>query len=165
MRASDRIKSQGNMLNKLHDKQIYDTKHDRIVKWLYDALGKNVCSAPHHIWAEIAGDSAEVSGWRPEQYKIVIEEPVYGPSQMPIGFIDLAIYFQYANFYTGELSPTERRLIEVKSNVNIGETVRQIKYYGGPVNWLVCAPACDDVQLLREQGIGFIEYEPDLLFE
>jgi len=172
MRESDRIKSGGNLIERLHDKQIYDTKHDKIVKWLNFALSKNVYSSSHHIWQTSLGDGW--GDWNLKEYKVYIEHPIYAwddtrcqYSDRILGFADLAIKVKLE---TGHGTYSGWRYIEVKSRVNLGETIRQIKYYceGNPQLlklWRVCAPACDDSKILIEQGIGFIEYEPWLQFD
>lgn len=63
----------------------------------------------------------------------------------------------------GTISESEMCLVEVKTSINVGETIRQIRYYQqatGTCKWFVCAPIFPHVQILKDQGIGFIEYKP-----
>ena len=115
----------------------------------------------------------------------ILEAPIgvggYSNSRI-IGFADLAVEINFSyesstveSFISSE-GVKENKIenhgnqsdrcmcfVEVKTAVNVGETVRQIRYYQqgtGDYLWIVCAPAIPHVQILKDQGIGFIEYKP-----
>jgi len=58
--------------------------------------------------------------------------------------------------------------IEVKTKLNLGETIRQINYYrhnsmyrdSRNCRWIVCCSEDKHKQILEEQDIGFIHYKP-----
>ena len=59
--------------------------------------------------------------------------------------------------------------IEVKTNLNVGEVIRQIRFYESvdqyrwPQVSYVCAPPSNYSSVLKEQGIEFISYVPKAL--
>lgn len=169
MRASDQF---NNSFEKSHDQQIGNTLHDEIVMWLYARLKRDrklVSELTGVPCSEIVETSAR------------IEAPIEGAStwrtpSATIGFADLkvsagvkAIYLNDDDTPTGEEGVSWSRSasmhIEVKSKVNLGETIRQINYYcskaSGRLRWAVCAPAFEGSEILEEHGIAFIEYQED----
>ena len=182
MRNSDERK---NPFEKSHDRQIGGDLHDRILTWLYESLDWDTDSIE-----TITGWPSD----KILKIKKEIETPFYKSSysgKSVIGFADLKVsvlvkiaytpsdYKELEKFYTPEEAKgvikemkkekfrTEwiQGYVEIKSSVNLGETIRQIKYYdqsnSGRQRWTVCAPRFPGVQILEEQGIGFIEYEED----
>ncbi len=151
MRESDKKNSP--FLNS-HDKQILNSDHDEIVLWLYRRISLENETGIRLI--------KRITGIRPGA-KILevtkkIEYPLYDQRvgsyyKAPSigGFADLAVT---ANKYcTG--------FVEVKTSVNIGETIRQINYYRQFENrgsWAVCSPPFKGSEVLEEQDIHFIPY-------
>lgn len=199
MRESDRV----NQFQKSHDKQIYDTGHDKILMWLYDSKYAT------EQWAmSLLKDDREIE---PGSFRKRIEAPLmsangYRKTGVPIGFADLNISLNHKSILTKEqiahneliakyksvkTTNEERQEMrslyanieynshcffidtlplyinfEVKTVVNIGETIRQINYYLSKKEnpdldmWYVVAPPFARSDVLKEQGIGFIEYKP-----
>lgn len=169
-----------------HDTQIKDTVHDEIMVWLYGKIKNDhrfLCDLFPRRPSDIIDD-----------IKVRIEHPIQSLNKMGVsisGFVDLNVnvffkyildedtikynteveaYYEKHGRYEYCKEPKangryEELNIEVKSNVNIGETIRQIKYYSyGPLNsdipWAVCAPDFANKSILIDQGIKFIEYRP-----
>lgn len=110
-----------------------------------------------------------------------IEYPITrGSSNILVAVPDMRVYYQtpYLFFYvSGEISidyDDHYAWFEVKSKVNsLGELLRQINIYRqyaylerGRMNnkWFLVAPRIGDefLQIIKEQGIRFIEFDPDL---
>ena len=175
MRASD----QANQFNKSHDKQIYDTEHDRIVIELHTRLKTN---------REFLNEVTR-KGVLDETPKIEIESAIMGrryDNRFVAGFADIKIMAKWKTGETRERKATRygeedwiehledwvTSYIEVKTSVNFGDTIRQIKYYcgngeGHHTDWLVCAPSLSQHEVLLSQGIGYIDsdtwkvYQPE----
>ncbi len=177
MRVSDEVdKKFKETWDNDHTKEIKDTKHDEILIWLYkklkedDALCLNLCGIKEYI--SICNK------------KLFIEFPISkidyrGTGNKLIGFCDLALFLEYKIKLTDEQiahnlkikdsrydfgysdKETATAYIEIKSKVNIGETIRQINYYRSFDNkiWAVCAPNFSSVDLLLDSGIKFINYD------
>lgn len=182
MRNSD---SQNEPFKNYHDKQVYDTKHDKIVVWAYEKLKdletfKKLC---------LRNPSFETLG-----HAVEIETPIKNKKDYVLGYADLAVSLRYICGYSyylnggykthGEYNAlTEENKLkctkesdfsvlkfyfEVKTSVNIGETVRQINHFRAQtealnIKWYVIAPAFSHSYVLEEQGIRFIEYPGDSL--
>lgn len=75
--------------------------------------------------------------------------------------------FESSFFYESPSSFEDLIFFEVKTSINIGETVRQIRYYNqlmaqhNKPKWFVCSPDKKYAEILKEQNIGFIEYKKD----
>lgn len=165
MRSSDTAKGSMDFAKTFHgshDQQIGQSAHDEIVLWLYEKLNDQ----------EFIFNNLDLS----RDYKIkkiyrTIEQPLfasYRSGSKPGGFIDLAMRAEIVKEDDADIDRHYRfhRLFEVKTSVNIGETIRQIRYYSGlgagyaDDKWYVCAPDFASKNILIEQGIGFIPYEP-----
>lgn len=170
MRKSDENKDP---FSDSHDQQIGGIYHDKIVMWLYEIL---------------AWDFDTVSGIvniPPKKIVSVqreIETPLFSQNNWrTAGFADLKITASEKYFYTeedfrrndSEIAEVMRKekfclerqvgFVEVKTSVNIGETIRQLNYYksnGGNGRWTVCAPPTPYSKVLIEHGFHFIEYVP-----
>jgi hypothetical protein len=151
MRASDKAKSGIDFYdagNNSFDKQISSDQHDKICLWLYKKLktDKAFFMSAMDFVPDIVFEKVDFR----------LESPILRGDRI-IGFCDVEVRLWFKddrdNLYSRSF------LIEVKSKVNVGETIRQIRYYGGE-HWYVCAPMFDDVDVLKEQGIRFIPYEP-----
>lgn len=174
MRTSDEIKD--GPFAKSHDTQIGQSAHDKIMIWLFDAL-------------DTRKDLVELITGVPANKIVSLRKTIESPVELfqyngpkIIGFVDLHLGAAYKYFYTEEdfaayskerseiLRKEKFRLdygygnVEIKTSVNVGETIRQIKYYsqgGCKPRWTVCAPAFPQSRILVEQGIHFIEYAPN----
>lgn len=200
MRASDQVK---NVITSSHDKDIFSSKHDEIVVWLYDQLKSPLMNNPvlesildsnfnpdygysQYPWSFINTYGNQIIN--ANKVDVKIEYPLTKRQQeFVIGFSDLFLSVQIENHLSQEdidrlKISSDYKLykkcyedtkwiqkyrismgIEVKSVVNIGETIRQINYYkmnSSVYNWFVCAPQFPRSELLVEQGIGFIPYTP-----
>lgn len=182
MRSSDKAK--GNILTNSFDKQIFDTKHDEIVVWLYSKLKTDLILV------------SEVCGINPDlilEHSVNIEHPIRCFNNRIRGFVDVALsvrfaaldksgermywYFEHGRTYASKIKESLKHTVtcssgdtltaasdeisrnfEVKTSVNIGETIRQIGYYDTKEPWYVCAPDFPHKDILIEQGIGFIPY-------
>lgn len=176
-RSSDKIKAP---FSGSHDSQITGTLHDEILMWLYDTLSRDIS-----LVSKITGVEQKVI----VDVKKEIESPIMGAAyngQVVAGFADLKVIARSKYFYTDkEIKEAQSRseqewveimkknkfewnsaegFVEVKSYVNIGETIRQLRYYQTAarrrMRWTVCAPKTPYQQALEEQGIHFIEYTP-----
>ena len=152
MRSSDK---KSDVLTNSHDRQIFDSKHDKILMWLFESLNSDEV-----FLKSILGLAPDFKIYHVEKK---IECPItkldYAFKNRVMGFADMAIYaYEEANG-----NPCSIVYIEVKSSVNIGETIRQINYYksfqGPGARWLVCAPKFKGSEILLSQKIGFIEYD------
>ncbi len=167
MRGSDKEK---NIFESSHDKQIGESLHDQILFWLYER------AKDEKFAAMLTGQKKPVVGIKRE-----IERPLrmsnYGGTHIK-GFIDLQI--STAQEEKDEWEDNEGKSktsvfkewrscgVEIKTSVNVGETIRQINYYhqcqDRPNRWAVCAPDFPRTEVLEEQGIIFIPYEPEESF-
>lgn len=94
-----------------------------------------------------------------------------------VGFVDFVVCYKIPQLCftsnTGDLSDwpeKETVFFEIKASKigSLGELLRQIRMYQGCTSrkdrkrWFVVAPDAnpEDIQILREQGIGFIKYNP-----
>lgn len=145
-RQSDVIKSSKNWFD---NAELSSSKHDEILIWLHAQINSN-----GFLQKQIN------SGFEVGQIqKIEIERPIMRGSSI-VGFADLSATFDVWPKGQGfDFRQSIVFLFEVKTKVNLGETIRQIKYYGGQ-NWFVCAPDFPNKNLLYENDIGFIPYEP-----
>jgi hypothetical protein len=98
-------------------------------------------------------------------------------SKYVVGFIDMVVCYQMPTIYFErwdapivEYGEGAEGMVnfEVKTKLNsIGEILRQVHYYKEFVRgeWFVVAPnvGMDMKNVLHDQGIGFVEYDPDLL--
>lgn len=185
MRKSDEAQAP---FPKSHDTQIYDTKHDEIVIWLYGKLKAEpdaVLRLSENARLKEFKDAKDVRWELPLVEVPLLQQGYRGTDMRVCGFADLgvAVNFEFKTeeevFTRGEWVPTGRFLtksaaffVEVKSKVNVGETIRQVRYYrhlrsslawdvNTPSFWYVCAPPFAQSAILEEQGIGFIPYLPD----
>lgn len=175
MRSSDQSKD---VFLKNHDKEIYTSKHDDIVLWLYKKL-----KSPEYIIKTF-----KIKDYK--SHKVVIEYPIGSKSLV---YADLALIYYYEKeseyalfvfndpncYYDPVKTNSEKRkfigpylkpliieandiiYFEVKTSLNIGETVRQInhaktKFYAK--KWVVCSPPDLRVSTLVEQNIGYIPF-------
>lgn len=167
MRKSDEVNT-----IKSHDKQIFDSKHDEIVVWLYQKLknpdwfNQNVFSWVKKNYSVIEmKEVIQIGKPKIEKALIKTKRNYYGTSSATIGFADIALQYRVSLLYK-QKSEIDNFYVffEVKSSVNIGETIRQINYYQDldvePIGrWFVCAPEFDQSSILLEQGVGFIPYK------
>lgn len=180
MRASDQVgsKPEKNILEATQDKEIYETKHDEILVWIYQEIDTNK-ELVNRLFKIQDNDTIV-------RLQRTIEAPILGldyrNNAIPIGFCDLRIIA----FIKTELTPEqiesnkkddnrctywlseEERVIyfEVKTKINIGETIRQINFYKSKKHrsrwserWFVVAPDSTHAKILEEQGIGFIPFK------
>lgn len=194
MRTSDKVKTDS-ILTKTFDKQIFDTKHDEIVLWLYNALknhGERFAKSIDlqktlNTYYYCKRDYLNICKYK--GIEVSIESPIYkngykGP--IICGFADICFKIKYVYFnsdefienkiknkkygetendikrcYSGEQSFDLIGHVEVKSHINVGETIRQINYYRhqsmGESYWWVCASGAKYKEIFEEQGIGYIE--------
>lgn len=152
MRASD-DKKQTDVLK--NDADIKTQKHDEIVVWLYEKLKDQ-----SFLKQLLKNDEREI-----KDTKIVLEHPVLDSNykNKVVGVIDLVLGCKIIS--SEESHPNYVRLnFEIKSKFNLGETVRQIKYYKQFLYgeegefWIVCCPPHPHMKILEEQGIKYIEY-------
>lgn len=182
-----------NHFQKSHDKQINDSKHDEIVLWLYSKLKdfnfvKKTISS-EHLNYRLSKEKFTTSGGQGERLEkeilgyesnVSIEKPLIKDHKHVIGFADLSLSVtvftlgeetkvMYSDRETPIITEFESKgylkeiFFEVKSSVNVGETIRQINYYNansGYKRWYLCAPPFAASSVIVEQGIGFIPYEP-----
>jgi hypothetical protein len=162
MRKSDENK---NPFQNSHDRQIGETLHDKILYWLFHRLNEDHLDLVARVTGASENEICKI--------KVEIESPVYGGFNMRsiLGFVDLKVTaFENRMWETEECESDEEMeeefylkefsgFIEIKSHVNVGETIRQIKYYGGNP-WTVCGPDNGCREILDSQGIQFIEYAP-----
>jgi hypothetical protein len=151
------------------DPQIFSSLHDQIVVWLFKKIEKDKTLA-HKIAGAPPGKLQEV--------RIVLEAAIgsarYGGGNFIAGFADLKVTVvqqvkeKYREYEGGpEKTETYQKhttgFVEVKSSMNIGETVRQINYYrtfeSGRGRWTVCAPKFPHAAILASQDIDFLEYD------
>lgn len=161
-RQSDTIKTGKNWFD---NAELSSSKHDEILIWLHGKIKDNFI-------AQILNKE------RFEYVKLTsieIEKPIFGVGRqydVKKGFADL---FARVEVIDKSLAGKEIKqdwprpptiddgkchldfYFEIKSKVNIGETIRQVKYYGGD-NWFVCAPDFPHKDLLLENNIGFVPY-------
>lgn len=156
-----------------HDQQITQTLHDEIVVWIYKKTEK-----PNDLVSELTGVSRENLIRVERKLEFPFSTFGYGGSRYVKGFADLKIegVFEEEAWVKWEGRPKTLEVytrshscfIEVKSFVNLGETIRQINYYKacpeGDGRWAVCAPPFAQSIILEEQGIKFIPYEPEYDF-
>lgn len=184
MRSSDEIKNNAT-IHKInsYDKEISSEKHDEIVVWLFNQIEKDSTMFKKIFPKQMLND-----GWYFVKLEKYIEHPI-GHNKI-IGFSDLYFRMEFKK------PPTEKEIewnfennykkiskdvirswhkqmfynfyIEVKTSLNIGETIRQIKYYNSHIHtihnektcWFVCSPEIKNKDVLLSQGIGFIKYKP-----
>lgn len=163
-RQSDVIKTEKKWFD---NAELSSSKHDEILVWLYKKIKDGFLAQKIHKRLEYV-----------KLLDLKIEKPIFGHARqynVKMGFADLWAKIEVIDkkFVGNEIKqdwpqpPTiddgRRELefyFEIKSSVNIGETIRQINYYGqGP--WIVCAPDFPNWELLTDNGIGFIPYEPE----
>jgi hypothetical protein len=182
MRASDSIKNE-------HETQINTSLHDEILFWFYERLrsAKNPAAIfnlaekyrylKHDVQIEmplyktgyknngsVAGfvdiaaigtfesyENFTVDKWRYERETGPKAELIGIDPKDPSSVVLRGIYeMQFVHCF------------EIKSSVNVGETIRQITYYrqfSSDARWSVVAPPFPQSQILVEQGIRFIPYE------
>ena len=172
MRESDK-----EFFEKSHDKQIGLTLHDEILVWL-NSEGKK----DRGVWEKVVKPP---EGSDLVSIKSKIECPLHIKAyqgNVIKGFADFALvatvlrdydkrrYEEEVKWAIQENRPPEKRYqdvlvgyVEIKTQVNLGETIRQINYYratheGQRAHWSVCAPPFENSHILVEQGISFIEY-------
>jgi hypothetical protein len=201
MRASDEINNNAIHKKSEYDKDVSSQKHDEIVLWLY----KNIYPESNLFKSFVPKSVSENPNYVFLRLIKKIEHPItkrnYNNSSAIVGFADLYIcmvferlwseedvqrYMKSSQYYYKNDVETVRswkkafslhKLFEIKTSVNIGETIRQIKYYSGnmdfrdyendrgygdeiQLDWSVCAPDFKNKDILLEQNIGFIEYKP-----
>ena len=187
-RKSDEIKGAG---FDTHDRQIFETGHDQIVVWLYEKLkleavrdwfiNGELADRKFHVYEDVGERSLKrrvVETVYVDNLDIKIEHPFVVQQyrgHAVKGFVDLAAFASiFAKDNKGEVHAVGRVeiYVEVKTSVNIGETLRQMAFYktlvepiheGGSTLriWAVCAPPFGHAGILKEQGIRFIPYKPD----
>jgi hypothetical protein len=181
MRASDQNKHFNS-----HDKQIYDSVHDKIVLWTYEKLKdkdwvyanilnkKSLLERMEDDLKSIKhGGSYHARGKELGEYELCLDTSIEAPieksgykfmEKIIVGFADLSLFIKLTTKTdAGELCHLYERVnFEVKSSVNIGETIRQINYYSQhSSNWMVVAPPFPQSVVLEEQRIPFIPYMPN----
>jgi hypothetical protein len=137
------------------------SKHDEIVLWLYNKL-KDEEFCKNELFPNFEVECKKIDN-------IEIEFPIFGypasffrgtGSRKLIGFADLKCSLSYnegskANIY-----------FEIKTKINVGEVLRQIKYYCSQDNirqdtkvWIVVAEGNQYKDILRNEGVHYIEYK------
>lgn len=175
MRSSDTFSDSGKTVDKInsHDRQIFDTKHDEILMWLYDQIS----SKPDFLTNLLRLKPGETVANSKIHIEFPLRKETWRGNYSAAGFVDLALYGNVNKVLTKEqlehnikdpgfyeLTRVEWAMFEVKTAVNLGETLRQIHYYSTIVPnliWYVCAPAFHRKEILNSQGIGFIEFKRD----
>lgn len=172
MRASDKQDSKSFGFSNEFDKQIYESKHDEIVVWLCKELTSLKTNTAQMILKAIKP---------PENARDLtiglreLEMPIFSRNQGRgiMGFVDVATSISWKEPYVSEGKDELMRFsfelyFEVKTKVNLGDTVRQVNYYKYSASnlrdsrskWIVVSPDDRYRQLLKDQGIGFIKYLP-----
>lgn len=162
MRTSDQLK--GHNLDN-------SSKHDEIVMWLYDGL-------KDRGWFDLMVQNFI-------KYEILKIESINIEFPYAGGFVDLACCVKVSSTYQIEEEfiidgkkekkwidhKSERDLLilfEVKTEIKLGETIRQINYYESRTKrfnwelapiWFVVAPGNKYENVLKEQGVHYIEYK------
>ena len=169
MRVSDSIK---NNLPKsaAYDKQIYDDKHDEHVVSIYESIKNGSMNLggylvgyfgehPNAYWAK---NVFAVTDTNKAVIELPIENQAYKGKQI-IGFVDVATEVEVEWYCDEDEKNWKQKVpvyIEVKSKINVGETIRQIKYYKSSCRdgsiWMVAAPGNLHSKLFEEQGIGYL---------
>lgn len=153
MRGSDELKRRS------HDQQISTAEHDKIAVWLFRKITNDL-----EFRDSIIVPNPTPGGVINEQRSgVTLEHCITNRRGEPVGFVDLMLHLQWG----GDQYFRSRAYVEVKTSVNLGETIRQIKYYQSFIhyadsdasNWFVCAPTCNHVDILEANGIGFIKYD------
>lgn len=172
MRRSDTIKSR--LLENPHDTQIGESLHDEITLWLYSRIVKS-----RSLGKLITGTAYQ----KVDSFERLMEVPLWSRNRFPniVGFADLAVMAITTKEEKDEddrSHKTERKelgFVEIKTKINIGQTIRQINLYKTCIfrannyevinaqKWTVCAPPLSDalIQVLNEQDINFVPYRPD----
>lgn len=139
MRKSDSIKS-----NKFVDKFSSDL-HDEILIKLYKRFS----------------DVEFAKKFGPLKFKshsAFMEKPLINMrSRKILGFVDLAVNYADDDGYSWYAA-----FFEVKTKINVGEVVRQLRYYlvhseYNETKLWVCAPLCEHIDILEDHGIGFLD--------
>lgn len=172
MHISERINQKFNAMDKFKDDN--SSLHDEIVMWTYQKLKEK------DFFERIVFDffpNLKIKKAIFDNQRIEIEKHMQTQSSgmsmysrsysKDIGFADLFVsagislpdkedIYDYAgSFMCG---------IEVKTKINIGELLRQINFYKSYTpNWVVVSQETSFEQVLKEQGILFIKYKPDLI--
>ena len=157
MRQSDKLK---------FDPDGSTSKHDEIVLWLYNKLND-----PEFLKKYIFKNYKYLN---PVIVFKKIEFPIHGTDRRGLstgvkGFVDLAIKFDYeAEPYiekgvSHKIKGEDHFFFEIKTNVHVGETLRQIGFYTSSTrNWFVVAPGNKYKDIFEEQGVNYIQYDQDL---
>lgn len=176
MRISDGIK--GRLLGNSHDKQISESAHDEITLWLYRKL-----QSDRGLIKLVTGTSYQklIVKKSERHLEYPLHKLNYRSFQIA-GFADIAVEATIEEIDdrendNGEIEEHKSLVwqfgfIEVKSEINVGETIRQINYYKTLFihsngsrekadRWSICAPASPYQKIFEEQNINFIPYEPD----
>lgn len=160
MRKSDEKKIGQNWFD---NAEVKTQKHDQILSWLYKKILSNnetknfifkgkYDESRHKVFCEI-------------EYPINVRSKGYNPVKSVKGFVDIRVDLTELN--DDHWLTIDSKFIEIKSFLNVGETIRQLKYYAtlddmfGLENWIVCAPPHEDMEIIIEQGLRFIRYLPD----
>lgn len=157
MRESDKYK---------FDSDCQKPKHDEIVLWLYSKLDDQsfISEKIQPLLNDFPGIIIK---------KKVLEAPIGTVDNRgvykAIGFCDLLVDIEYdveCIYESGKRQIEKEKgklLFEIKTIVNVGETIRQIRYYNNGYamkNWFVVAPGLTYEKLFKEQNIHYIEYKP-----
>lgn len=182
MRASDQKNSQ---FKNYHDQQIYDTKHDEITVWAYSKFKdaeflksiakikpERIENLKVFIEHPVAVKNGHTLGFIDVYAEFRSCYGVYYYSRSSPPYNNESLSESEFNELPDDKKPHYKKIentshsrlaIEVKTNVNIGETIRQINYLKDAANaskWFVVAPLFQGFDILEEQGIRFIPYEP-----
>lgn len=149
--------------------ELNSSKHDDILVWLHKKIKDG-------LLADFLNENYDYS----KILKIEIEKPIlrkdFKYNDYVAGFADLHVEFEairkdavgkVTKYSNGEETIDDGKrpinwFFEIKTSLNIGETIRQIKYYNydSSQTWFVCSPDSSKKNLLFENGISFISYEP-----
>ena len=167
VRASDNVEPKSFK----YDNQIKSSKHDDICLWLSDKLKKEGPSFIYSVFDKDLFSSTTIKAGPKVVWERQISGGSYGKKQA-LGFIDMSceMSFKKNNIEEGEFPYINKlAFFEIKTSVNLGETIRQINYYrnnmesdycGEEILWYVCAPKFGREDVLLDNDIGFIEYKP-----
>lgn len=138
------------------DSQLASPNHDKIAIWLYKKLKSE-------DFVRSLGDFFK-NLEKIKEIHVIFEPAINLSNQFAqyqkLAYADVGINIEMENLARSKYISV---LFEVKTNVNLGETIRQINFIRQhkEFRWFVCAPAFSESNILLEQNIGFIEYSPE----
>lgn len=180
MRASDKEKLFDLTGFKKGKDEEHDSMHDEIVMWLYnkatsEGIGMLGLLTVDTFCNEHKENKSGIRIKRKIEHPLKTTVRTYRDTvEKIVGYVDLLIHIESdVEKLADKDRPTnyiethdQNLLIEVKTKINLGETIRQINYYKSfyahyeNISWVVCAPGTTYKDVLIEQGIEYIEYKP-----